>query len=997
MKNIGMKRLVALFAAMVILLVNPICAQAASGTYQILRAVPNHESALMNIRLRVSADFSNTDFEQNAAISLSGVPVLMQSGSLRADAAIGYILVIDRSGYYTAYLRYDDVKSVALQIIQSMNPNDRVAVVFADSNVETNSSFMLPSAAATLINGSVSSQPAGNNMPTPAMLYQGIQTAQQLSSATAADIPEQKAIIVLSDFAADDPDQTRNTVFQQFDPSVPLLTVPFWCSDYRTGQQLRQQAMDAAERGRSELLGLSSFNAEMVVPYDGEFDASQTATITNGLKETMRFVSFNVNIAPLFGRGVPTNDHELRVNYNGMESTLIVPLTPSAIATPIPVAATPTPTPDPNPVVLQFGDENATVLQLQQILKELYYYEGELNRKYDTAVQIALMDFCEVNNFVFSDVLRQDVWNFLLSGQAQPKATPTPAPSATPEPTPNPDIFLKIGDKSSTVYDLKTKLVRLGYLADEDLSMEFDETTQVALYRFCEINGLELRDGLTLAMWNLLQSGTAVANPTATPEPTVFITPEPTRDPAVKFIAGDQNGGVRALQNYLISHYYLDAQNRTGVFDSSTQWAVDDFCAVNGLPPMDDGMSLEAWMLLESGMAKANPTTVPTTNTPVPTRNPLFKFVLGDSNDQVIVLQRRLSQTYYLEETDISGVFDQKTLIAVVAFCDVNGLEFSADDSAANGMTNEAWTLLMSGNPLANPTATPEPTAEPTATPAPTSTPEPEFLALKPGDSNSYVLKFQQRLVELGYLKDEFTAGSYDDATQVAQDTLCEYNNLTMQIGADVEIQQFVFSPSIKNLASLGFMGQLRLIMEKTFSVAGVEIPVWILACVGLAIFLIAIIILLCVPGKKRRGAQSDGKASSGKDKSVLLAEETPATEDIDFNLSADVPTSENVNDWHIVLTITYMGNSQDYNYVLADGVPLRIGRRSGSDVLLNAADTTASRDHGTLVYHGNKLYYNDTSKKGSIVDGEPLHMGEREVKAGSTIEISRHSIRVSL
>ena len=801
--------------------------------------------------------------------------------------------------------------------------------------------------------------------------------------------------MLLSDFGADDNAMVKSNVLARMDGSVPLVTILFSCTNYKTTQKIRQDAMAQASAGRSELLGYSDVNCEIIV--DGEkggLDNSQISVAANTIGESIRFASVTLDISSLYKAGAQAETKEVRVAFGGSNYTTRVLLDAGALATPT-VAVTPTPTPDPNPIILKFGDENATVLELQQLLANLYYYTDELNRKFDTNVQVALMNFCKDNKLEFSDALREDVWKVLKSGKAKPAKTPEPTASPTPEPTRDPNLYLAMGDQDAKVYNLQKKLVSLGYMSDRDVSRTYDETTQVALYDFYEVNGLELYDGVPLSVWNLLQSGNALPLPTATPEPTPVVTPEPTRDPAQKFAQGDTGGEVRILQNYLVSHYYMNEKLKTGVFDEATQWAVDEFCNINGIPIYDNGMSTEAWTVLQSGIALAKPTATPEPATPSPTpRDPNLKFVLGESNSDVIKLQNRLVQMYYLGMESVTGEFDQETLIAVVDFCEINRIE------TMDGMSYVAWTCLMSGNALPKPTATPTPSPTPSPTPVVTVTPMPDFMAIKSDDSNDYVRKYQQKLVEMGYLTDEFTAGVFDDATQAAQDLMCEYNNLTKQIGANVDIQQFVSSSTLKNLNAMGFADKLHVQLTRKFVVAGIEIPLWIPACVALGVFLLMIIVILCMPGKKgKKGAAVTGGTSAAKPapssgSSVAMVSEDKPTDDIDT--SSDVPTSENINDWQVVLTISFMGSATDHSYSLNDGIPLSIGRGSGSDVLLNANDTQASRRHGELIYRGNQLFYHDCSKKGSIVDGKMINNDECAVRVGTIIEISHHTIRIN-
>ena len=980
-----LKRVLALVLAMMLL---GACALADVNDLEITKVLVDPANAKMSVILRVGSEVAVHEMEENAAFTVGGKAVKPVEDSLKTDLGVGYILVIDRSGYYSAYIKYEEqVKQTALQIIQTIPNQDRVAVVFVDSGIECNDTFMLKGAAETTVSSSSSAaaQTSGTVKPSAAMLYQGLNKALQLASRTGSNIPEQKVIILLSDFGADDDNSVRSNVLSQLDSSrIPLITIPFYCVDYSTTEQTRVNAMNAAAQGRSELLGRSSLNCEITINgTNGSFDASQSSKVASTVRQSVHFASIDLDIMPLYKAGAAVEEKELRITFGGNSYGARFTLNAAAIATPVAVV-TPTPTPDPNPVIVKFGDETAEVLELQRILTDLYYYEGELDRKFDSDVQVALMNFCNNNGLAFSDEVRQDLWKLLKSGTASPNITATPAPTDTPAPTRDPELYLVMGDTDVKVYTLQKKLVSLGYLDEDDVSRVYDDATQVAVYEFYETNGLPVRDGLTLTAWNKMQSGNALPKVTPTHTPTPTPTPEVTRDPNQKFAMGDTSGELRSLQSYLISHYYMEEKDRSGVFDQNTQFAVDAFCELNGIPLYDNGMSVQAWELLQSGYAVAPTTPAPATTPPPPTRDPSLKFVMDEVNSDVITLQQRLVEMYYLDPDGVTGKFDQQTLVAVVKFCNRNGI------ATADGMTYVAWNYLMTGSALPAETDTP--------TPAPaTPTPAPEFMDIKPGDSNSYVRKYQEQLVKMGYLTASFTAGTYDEATQAAQDLMCQYNNMNPQQGADVSLQQFVFSATLKDLSDMGFMDKLEVQLSDEMEVGGMNIPLWIPACAALVIFLVVIVVILCMPGKKRKkaaGKAAAGGAATGEAQQAALVSTDNPTDAIDT--SSDVPTSENVNDWQIVLTISYMGAATDHNYILNDGIPIVIGRGSGSDVLINANDTQASRKHGTLVYRGTQLFYTDTSSKGSRVDGEFINNAERPVRAGSIIEISRHTIRIN-
>ena len=104
---------------------------------------------------------------------------------------------------------------------------------------------------------------------------------------------------------------------------------------------------------------------------------------------------------------------------------------------------------------------------------------------------------------------------------------------------------------------------------------------------------------------------------------------------------------------------------------------------------------------------------VQATPEPTPTAKVYAMLAKGDASNEVLELQKRLTELGYLNDA-CDGQFGSKTQTAVKAFQENAGLE------ATGRADNDTQTLLYSDNaPYAPGAATPAPTAEPTPEPAP--------------------------------------------------------------------------------------------------------------------------------------------------------------------------------------------------------------------------------------------------------------------------------------
>lgn len=139
-------------------------------------------------------------------------------------------------------------------------------------------------------------------------------------------------------------------------------------------------------------------------------------------------------------------------------------------------------------------------------------------------------------------------------------------------------------------------LGELGYY-DGSQSMAADAETRFALFSFCQENGLPYSEtGVTEEAWELLQSGKGKAAP-AESEPSDY------HDIAY----GAQGDDVLAFQSRLkeLGYYTGEDVLVAGVFDESTQRALDLFCEENHISNSGTGASASLQYILFSSGAVA--------------------------------------------------------------------------------------------------------------------------------------------------------------------------------------------------------------------------------------------------------------------------------------------------------------------------------------------------------------------------------------------------------
>ena len=170
---------------------------------------------------------------------------------------------------------------------------------------------------------------------------------------------------------------------------------------------------------------------------------------------------------------------------------------------------------------LFYGRSSDAVTEVQKKLADLNYFDEDASYKmgvFDKATADAMRLFCKVNHIEFpSEGISPDIQKFMLEGSPKPRPTPTPSPVPTPTevPTPTPFPNYTIGAYDGEVIaGVQKRLKILKYFEGLEGSMmfgEYDDVTEEAVKRFCEVQGIMYmpEKGLTKELYGFIMASDA--------------------------------------------------------------------------------------------------------------------------------------------------------------------------------------------------------------------------------------------------------------------------------------------------------------------------------------------------------------------------------------------------------------------------------------------------------------------------------------------------------
>ena len=150
------------------------------------------------------------------------------------------------------------------------------------------------------------------------------------------------------------------------------------------------------------------------------------------------------------------------------------------------VTLDPNNTPAPTALLLKTGVKGDEVTRLQQRLKELGYYNGEVDGQYGPGTAEAVRVFQDQHG-LDSDGIAGEATRARLYAQDAQTCVPTATPTATPS-------LLKKGDASDAVREMQQRLKDLGYY-DGEVDGDFGGGTEEAVRLYQRQNGLDV-DGI---------------------------------------------------------------------------------------------------------------------------------------------------------------------------------------------------------------------------------------------------------------------------------------------------------------------------------------------------------------------------------------------------------------------------------------------------------------------------------------------------------------------
>ena len=380
-------------------------------------------------------------------------------------------------------------------------------------------------------------------------------------------------------------------------------------------------------------------------------------------------------------------DQQVLYGATAMEASVVV--TPS-----------PTPTVKPPTKTLRPGDKDEEVKLLQQRLKDLGYYTGNITGVYNDATTEAVKAFQKKSSLEEDGVLGP-ITRTVLYGVNAIYAVPTAIPVSTPAPTTTPltpenVIVIRAGSMGEVVRRLQARLQELGYYTSRLDGVYLTDDIE-AVRAFQSANGLKVDGKAGYETQTALYSDSAIrGNANLTGGETALVS-------TLRY--GSEGNEVTTLQNRLIALGYL-AGSADGKFGRDTKSAVIAFQKANGLSA-DGVVGTDTSAKLYASNVVSN--TVSSTQT----------LRVGAVSDAVRDMQNRLITLGYLENGEADGKFGVKTSLALIEFQKANGL--SADGIAgaktfAKLNSVSAITAGGTGNSTGSDTTANTPAAAPTVT-----------------------------------------------------------------------------------------------------------------------------------------------------------------------------------------------------------------------------------------------------------------------------------------
>lgn len=318
-----------------------------------------------------------------------------------------------------------------------------------------------------------------------------------------------------------------------------------------------------------------------------------------------------------------------------------------------------TPTPSPTPLVptqtLRRGDQGEEVKSLQERLKELGYYTGNITGTFNAATETALKDF-QTKSRLEVDGVCGPATRTALYGVTPVYGVPTAIPISTSTPAPEiiteeNVIIIRSGSIGNMVLRLQTRLEELDYYTSRRDGVYLTDDIE-AVRAFQSANGLKVDGKAGYQTQSLLFDGNPVRGNASAANASAAAA-------AATLRYGSTGDAVTLLQNRLITLGYLTG-SADGIFGRATKSALIAFQKASSLEA--DGVAgTQTLAAINASDAASN--TVATTQT----------LRVGAVSDAVRDLQNRLITLGYLTGR-ADGNFGVQTSLALIAFQKANNL-----------------------------------------------------------------------------------------------------------------------------------------------------------------------------------------------------------------------------------------------------------------------------------------------------------------------------------
>ncbi len=316
-----------------------------------------------------------------------------------------------------------------------------------------------------------------------------------------------------------------------------------------------------------------------------------------------------------------------------------------------------------SPEDIEFGQTDSElggtwIAQVQFKLSAAGYFEGQPFNSgvLDNATGRAIQRYCQAIglNFDTKVMLPRGLQSQIMATAELPKWPPEPTPTPTVTSTPFPVFTQNAYDPA--IRAIQTKLADAGffkYIGEQCEPGVLDSATMRALGVYMEQIGYKFNNVVNEDIYHI------IVDPTALPSPI------PTATPIAEFFIHYESSGdesIKQLQQRLEELNYLTrGQYTVGLYDSTLQVALYDFCEVNGVVINEYGIDRIMFDAIMASDAKEKK----------------LPIITGVVSNQVQTLQQKLADLGYYRELKRSGNrCDEEMLIAVKRFADYNNIGF---------------------------------------------------------------------------------------------------------------------------------------------------------------------------------------------------------------------------------------------------------------------------------------------------------------------------------